>query len=105
LAALFENDSGVGPEGLENIPDITAPVGTVEAETVSVEPTPATPAPANEVLADKSVTELAQLAADYYESAQQALQEGDWATYGTELDKLEEVLDVLVEVSQETVSP
>lgn len=106
LTALFEDDSGVGPEGLEDIPEAAAPVGTVETEPVSAEPTPAAPSSSlNGELANKSVAELAQLATDTYEAAQQALQEGDWATYGTELDKLEEVLNVLVEVSQEPVSP
>jgi hypothetical protein len=51
------------------------------------------------------VVELAELATGYYDSAQAALREGDWTTYGDELDKMEEVLRVLVEVSREQTNP
>jgi uncharacterized membrane protein (UPF0182 family) len=47
------------------------------------------------------VAELAQLASDHFEAAQEALQAGDWATYGEELDKMEDVLRTLVRVTGE----
>lgn len=45
---------------------------------------------------DDRISELALTASNHYEAAQAALQEGDWATYGTELDKMKEALDSLV---------
>jgi len=47
------------------------------------------------------VAELAQLASDHYEAAQEALQAGDWTTYGEELDKMEDVLRTLVRATGE----
>ena len=47
------------------------------------------------------VAELAQTASDHYEAAQIALQQGDWATYGEELDKMQELLERLVEVAND----
>jgi uncharacterized membrane protein (UPF0182 family) len=41
--------------------------------------------------------QLAETASGHYEAAQAALQDGDWATYGEELDQLEEVLNELME--------
>lgn len=49
----------------------------------------------------KDVTELAQLASEHYEAAQEALRVGDWTTYGEELEQLEAVLDSLVAVTNE----
>lgn len=43
-----------------------------------------------------SVSELALTASNHYEAAQKALQQGDWATYGAELDKMKAALDALV---------
>lgn len=47
-------------------------------------------------LSAKDVAELAQLASDHYEAAQQALRQGDWNTYGQELNKMEAALNALV---------
>ena len=58
----------------------------------------AKPRPAGEtVLIDEEIRDLAQLASDYYEAAQAALQDGDWATYGEELDKMEAALKEMVD--------
>jgi uncharacterized protein len=46
---------------------------------------------------DLSITEIAQLVQDYYEKAKTAQQNGDWAEYGDNLDKMEEYLNMLVE--------
>ena len=42
--------------------------------------------------------ELAQQALDHYNKAQEYLAEGDWAGYGEEIDKMEEVLNQLSQV-------
>ncbi len=47
-------------------------------------------------LSAKDVAELAKLASDHYEAAQQALRQGDWNTYGQELNKMEAALNALV---------
>ncbi len=44
-----------------------------------------------------SITEIAQLVQDYYEKAKTAQQNGDWAEYGDNLDKMEEYLNMLVD--------
>ncbi len=54
----------------------------------------------NETGADTSnlsITEIAQLVQDYYEKAKTAQQNGDWAEYGDNLDKMEEYLNMLVD--------
>ncbi len=45
------------------------------------------------------IYELAQQAEEHYTAAQAALQNGDWATYGAELDAMEVVLQELVEIA------
>jgi uncharacterized protein len=100
FAALFEGGNGIEAEDAVESPNTPPSADAVEAQ-----PTPAAPAATNEALANKSVTELAELAAGYYDSAQTALREGDWTTYGNDLDKMEEVLRVLVEVSREQANP
>ncbi len=63
-----------------------------------------TPAPAGQVddqpLPD-TIVELANTAAEHYEAAQKALQQGDWATYGAELDKMENALNALVTMTEQ----
>ncbi len=49
-------------------------------------------------LADQTVRQLAESASAHYDAAQAALQQGDWATYGTELDQLKAALDQLVQI-------
>lgn len=96
LVALFERDSGAVVETTT-----TTPIPTAPAEAAEAQPTPATATASDEALMDMNVAELAELAAGHYDSAQAALQEGDWTTYGDQLDRMEEVLRVLVEVSRE----
>ncbi len=92
LVALFE-----GEEAVEEV------VESPEAE--AAEPPPAEaaaeePAAPTEPLSD-DVGQLARTASDHYEAAQAALQRGDWATYGQELDRLKAALDKLVELTAE----
>ncbi len=49
-------------------------------------------------LADQTVRQLAEAASAHYDAAQAALQAGDWATYGTELDQMKAALDQLLQI-------
>lgn len=61
---------------------------------------PETAAPAS-ARPDRTVAELARAASEHYEAAQKALQDGDWATYGAELEKMKDALDRLVQLTGE----
>ncbi len=56
---------------------------------------PAQPAPA---VIDQSVRQLAETASTHYEAAQKALKEGDWATYGAELEAMDAALQQLLQI-------
>jgi uncharacterized membrane protein (UPF0182 family) len=73
------------------LPEVTAPTPTPT-------PTP-TLAPSAEMPAE--LTELAQRAQEHYTKAQEYLKAGDWARWGEELEKMEEVLQQLVEITAE----
>jgi hypothetical protein len=49
----------------------------------------------------RTVRQLAESASAHYEAAQEALQEGDWATYGAELEAMKADLDELMEAVEE----
>jgi uncharacterized membrane protein (UPF0182 family) len=49
---------------------------------------------------EKTLKDLIKEAARYYESAQEFAQEGNWSKYGEELQKLEQTLKLLEEVSE-----
>lgn len=49
--------------------------------------------------ASQDIGELALTASQHYEAAQKALQNGDWATYGAELEKMKAALDTLVKLT------
>jgi uncharacterized membrane protein (UPF0182 family) len=53
-----------------------------------------------EELTSRNIAELAQLASSHYEAAQLALKNEDWATYGAELEKMEQALEALVQVAE-----
>jgi len=59
------------------------------------------PSVADEVPSElaQQVYDLARQADEHYAAAQEALRAGDWATYGTELDAMEQVLKELVEIT------
>ena len=87
LTALFEEQGNAVSEELAETEAEAAP-----ADTESVAK------PTGDVdLVGQEVSDLAKLASDYYEAAQAALQDGDWATYGEELNKMEAVLQELVD--------
>lgn len=90
-------------EGLLALPDRGSPaVAEVETETAETPPDDAAPGTTVEVApVTGDVAELAEAASTHYETAQEALRAGDWATYGEELKKLEAVLDELVRLTGE----
>jgi len=63
------------------------------------EPTVPTPSPTPEVPLPAELAELAELAQKHYNQAQEYLMAGDWASWGEELEKMEEVLNQLVELT------
>lgn len=97
VVALFEG------RGTELAVDINTPEQAEKPGTTEpVEDDTAVAAPETTLdLADNDIAGLARLASDHYEAAQQALQRGDWATYGEELDNMEAALNALVELTRE----
>ncbi len=63
------------------------------------EPTVTAPTPTPEMPLPTDLAELAQLAQEHYTKAQEYLKAGDWAGWGEELKKMEEVLSQLVKLS------
>jgi uncharacterized membrane protein (UPF0182 family) len=97
LLALFEG----GDLGLP----VAETPATTEGEEPAQEPAQETPAPAATTLATQPLSDdigqLALTASNHYEAAQEALRNGDWTTYGEELDKMKAALDKLVELTSE----
>jgi len=73
------------------------------AEAPPAEPVTEPPAPVEpeKPVAAAGIADLIEEAQQHYSKAQQALQEGDWAGYGRELDALQAVLDRLAELAAE----
>jgi uncharacterized membrane protein (UPF0182 family) len=61
----------------------------------------ATPPPGGELAPQQNqqVYDLARQAEEHYTAAQEALQAGDWATYGAELDAMEQALQQLIQMT------
>jgi hypothetical protein len=79
------------------------PLTSAEPSTVSAESQPApeaTPSVPTEPLSE-DINQLAITASNHYEAAQKALQNGDWATYGEELEKMKAALDALVRLTSQ----
>jgi uncharacterized membrane protein (UPF0182 family) len=55
--------------------------------------------PTDTELLSQDINQLAITASNHYEAAQAALQNGDWATYGAELEKMKAALDALVRLT------
>lgn len=66
-------------------------------ETAVVLPTPAPTTPIVDI--DASLEELIQTANQHFQAAEAAQRSGDWSTYGTELDALEQNLQRLLELT------
>ncbi|MBI1881574.1 MAG: UPF0182 family protein [Chloroflexi bacterium] len=72
------------------------PAATDEAQP----PPETTPSLVTEPLSE-DINQLAVTASNHYEAAQEALQNGDWATYGEELNKMKAALDALVRITSQ----
>jgi hypothetical protein len=57
--------------------------------------------PTDVELLSQDINQLAITASNHYEAAQAALQNGDWATYGAELEKMKAALDALVRLTSQ----
>jgi uncharacterized membrane protein (UPF0182 family) len=88
-------------EGLQMLFGQTGPVftSTEPPPTGESEPAaePTTPAESS----SQDINQLAITASAHYEAAQDALQNGDWATYGEELKKMKTALDALVRLTSQ----
>ena len=89
LLALFSDEAIV----------VEAPPDTGETE--ELPDAAATPVAVDIDLETATVEELIAAADTHFTAAQTAQQNGDWATYGAELDQLEVILDRLVELTGE----
>ena len=104
LSALF-GDSSFSLASIDSTVDDRAAEASVEltpATPPEPDSGPTTADPASLIDAPTSnqeVNELAITAAHHYESAQKALQNGDWTAYGEELEKMKAALDTLVELT------
>jgi uncharacterized membrane protein (UPF0182 family) len=92
-------------EQVEMAPTLAEALGAIVAGGGEAQPDHL-PAPTGEPTAPSAVSSsLAQQALDAYERAQEALQRGDWATYGEEQAALEELLIEIVVESEGTAPP
>ncbi|MCB0197288.1 MAG: UPF0182 family protein, partial [Anaerolineae bacterium] len=101
LIALFE-----GAEDEELITTVANTESTLDEEDItSVEADTGTETTIDASLptdlGDRDIAELAQMASDHYDAAQEALQDGDWTTYGQELEQMEAVLNQLVQLTSQ----
>jgi hypothetical protein len=89
LEVLFSEDTST-------LTSADAPPTAGETET-----TPEATPPADMELLSQDVNQLATTASNHYEAAQKALQNGDWTTYGAELEKMKAALDALVRLTSQ----
>jgi uncharacterized membrane protein (UPF0182 family) len=88
-------------ESLQALFDQTGPALTsTEAPPTSASEPAAEPTPSAES-SSQDINQLAITASVHYEAAQDALQNGDWATYGEELEKMKAALDALVRLTSQ----
>lgn len=95
LAQLFGDESPLA--GAQNVETSAATEAVSEADSGGTTSTATPPSAAG--TADEQIAALIQSAAERYEAAQAALQEGDWATYGAELEAMKADLDKLLELT------
>ncbi len=80
-------------------PTLEAALGSLYGAKVATAPQQVPGSAGPGVALPGQVSELARAAQEHYRKAQEALRQGDWATYGEELKKLEDVLDQLVRLT------
>ncbi|MBE7553030.1 MAG: UPF0182 family protein [Anaerolineales bacterium] len=86
--------------GLQALFGETGPALTSTEPPPTAETEPAEPATPT-VSSSQDINQLAVTASTHYEAAQKALQNGDWATYGEELEKMKAALDALVRLTSQ----
>jgi uncharacterized membrane protein (UPF0182 family) len=74
--------------------------GTTAGEQPDESAAPVVPAP-GAITSDPVIQELIELANTHFEAAEDAQRNGDWSAYGRELDALQQVLEQLMELTQE----
>ena len=99
LASLLEEEP-------EDVAEVIQEELEPEAEPATGEPdgeveTAVTPPPVVDI-SDTDIETLIESANTHFEAAQEAQQNGDWATYGEELEALEQDLETLLELSGQT---
>jgi uncharacterized membrane protein (UPF0182 family) len=96
LIALIEMGAGVDDIVVEPpVGEGTTAVEQPDESAVPVVPTPGT------VTSDPVIQDLIELANTHFEAAEEAQRNGDWSAYGRELDALQQVLEQLMELTQE----
>lgn len=91
LAALLEADPvDIALEEVEDVGDVAVD-DTTDTETGTIDPLPD----------DATVEQLIESANAHFEAAEAAQREGDWATYGAEIEALEQDLARLLELTGE----
>ncbi|MBI4790860.1 MAG: UPF0182 family protein [Chloroflexi bacterium] len=83
----------------EALAQIFTGIGTPTAATPPTAPGTVTTAPPATSPTDATVAALAKEANDHYARAQDALKSADWATYGKEMQALQQVLGQLIQVT------
>ncbi len=96
LAVVLGRAQATAPD----IGDGPAPSPTPISTPADGEPTQPPPTPAPTASAPDDVDALIREANDTFELAQQLLQQGDFAGYGTQIDLLENILQRLAELTQ-----
>jgi uncharacterized membrane protein (UPF0182 family) len=86
------------PAADETASDVDATAPGEETTTDATEPESR---PAGSAELDPAIQELVQSANEHYEAAEEAQRRGDWATYGDELDALQEALQRLIALTTE----
>jgi hypothetical protein len=94
---VMEETLAKAVEALFSGEPLTAPVIAAEPGESAEPAAGSPPAPAQPLSEDIGV--LAQTASDHYDAAQAALRQGDWQTYGEELDKMQAALEQLVRLT------
>jgi uncharacterized membrane protein (UPF0182 family) len=101
LLRLFEDDEGPLTSAASTSPAAEEPLPSEPVQQTPVEEDASASEVAEaEELANRNIAELAQLASSHYEAAQLALKNEDWATYGAELERMEQALEALVQLAE-----
>jgi uncharacterized membrane protein (UPF0182 family) len=100
LAVIFGEAAPTAPSADPNATPVARPTEVAQAPTAT--PVPATPTPAATTPPlEGDVSDLARQAEDAFERAQVALQQGDFATYGEEINLARALIAQIVALTAE----